>query len=211
MTAESIAHLEQQLARRERRQFRAAVLWGVAIVFLVFGVSYSIYSDFQQDSDIRAVGICASAPNSKECAENHAISVSKTTPAEACFILAQGGIQCKRPLDSAAAYQKSLLDNSGVSDEVYYEALPGGSTDSREAPDTPDYSAPDSSPGTASVPAPRPPSSPEPQPPKPEPTPQVPPVAPTPVQPEPAAKAPLMDTPDQLGLCVNALGLSVIC
>ena len=134
MTAAALQSIEQELAHRERRQFRATVLWGFSIFFLVVGVPHSIYSDFRQDSDIRAVGICASAPDSKECAENHAISVSKTTPAEACFILAQGGVKCQRPLRNAPEYQKRLLKGTSAAGTVTYESSVAASSPDAEPP-----------------------------------------------------------------------------
>lgn len=209
MTPQDLEKIDREIEHREHRQLLVARLWVVSTIILVLGVAYSLYADVQQSDDIREVGICASAPNSQECADNHAISVSKTTPAEACFILAQGGYRCRDPLPEAEVYQQRLVKKTTV-DDIHYEAVPSNSSTGYVAPETSAPSSPSDPPGQ-SVPAPRPPVAPPstPEPPK---TPSQPsPVAPSPADPQPTTVSPLVNTPNALGVCVNALGVAVVC
>lgn len=143
MTADALKTLEEQIARRERRSFRVAVLWGVSIFVLVLGVSYSLYKNEQQDDRLQTFSACAERPNSLDCIKGHANSVALTTHAEACYILAQGGRRCgPRPLPEASVYRRELLLTTGPdADEINYDAIPSTGSD----PDRPASSVPPSS------------------------------------------------------------------
>lgn len=103
-----IRAIEELLEQRAKRQFRVAVIFGIAIFFLVSAVSYSLYADYRQDSTLQTVSACALNPGGETCARGHANSVSLVTPDEACFILAQGGLRCNAPLPEAAELRRKL-------------------------------------------------------------------------------------------------------
>lgn len=115
------------MEQNERRRFRVTVLFGVAIAALVVAVAYVLWSDNQQTNRLRSVSACYVSPQSAECRRGHANSVSLTTPAEACFILAQGGLRCRSPLPSADRYRDRLLGPGSI----HYDATPGGHKASR--------------------------------------------------------------------------------
>ena len=205
-----IAAIEKLLETRAKRDKRVAVLYGAAIAFLVAAVLYVVYSDYQQDQQLRSVSVCATEPRSPECARGHANSVALTTPAEACFILAQGGKRCTATLPEAPILRRKLVNSIGGTDTVKVTVNPeDNSVTYAPTPANPNYAGPSDQSGSSSVP--RPPRSPS------LPAPPAQPQAPTAPSPEPAPpaqpakQAPVVDAPDQLGLCVNALGISVIC
>lgn len=89
----------ETLHRRERRSFHVAIAFGLAVLVLMIAVGWSLYADINQTQSIGDIRIETSAckvdPNGEACRTAHANSVLLTTPAEACFILAQGGFRCK--------------------------------------------------------------------------------------------------------------------
>lgn len=117
-----IRAIEAVMEQNERRRFRVTVLFGVAIAALVVAVAYVLWSDNQQTSRLRSVSACYVSPHSEECRRGHANSVSLTTPEEACFILAQGGLRCRAPLPSAGRHRDRLLGPASLN----YDATPGG-------------------------------------------------------------------------------------
>lgn len=185
MTADALKTLEEQIDRRERRSFRVAVLWGFAIFVLVLGVGYSLYKNEQQDDQIQTFSACAERPNSDECIKGHANSVARTTHAEACYILAKGGIRCKdKPLPESSSIRRTLLIQNGeMPDEVPYR------DSSSETPTSVSSNSGDAgNPAVPSAPrtlAPSKPSQPSPQP-SPEPAPPAEPA-------QPALTRPLID------------------
>lgn len=206
-----IAAIENLLETRAKRDKRVAVLYGAAIAFLVAAVLYVVYSDYQQDQQLRSVSVCATEPRSPECARGHANSVALTTPAEACYILAQGGIRCRKPLPDASVYKRRLDATVNRLTNFQFDAVPDDQTADRAPtpndPPSPPEQRPDSDePERPSVP--RPPRAPNPSTPTEPSTPEPRPEPPTPT---PSGTRPLVDLPDQLGVCVNALGISVAC
>lgn len=211
-----LAAIEKRLEERERRQFRAAVAFGVAVAVLVIGVAFSIWSNIEQDEQIRSVSACATNPESRECRRGHAHSVALTTHAEACFILAKAGYRCaSRPLPEAEELRRRLAAEADAPPEspLSYRALPnpdarGAAASPPAASDEPENSAVAlprlPAPAAPSPPASKPPAQPRPEPPAPP--------APAPPSPPPAAPPrPLLDLPGDLGVCVSALGIRVAC
>jgi len=195
--------------KRNRRQVGAMIFLGFATILVGAAVGYAIVTNFQQDDRIRAVSACADRPDSDECIRGHANSVARTTHAEACYILAKGGIRCKdKPLPESSSLRRTLLIHNGeLPDEVSYR------DSSSDTPTSVSSNSGDA--GNPAVPsAPRTPASPAPsKPSKPsQPSPQPSPEPAPPAEPaQPALTRPLIDVPDQLGTCVNALGVSAIC
>lgn len=109
----------EQAHKRERRSFRVAVFWGLAVALLVGGIIFSLWRDFAQDDDIGDIQLrtsaCRVAPDGIECRIGHANSVLLTTPEEACFILAQGGYRCRPPLKDADAKAEDLKESVDTS------------------------------------------------------------------------------------------------
>lgn len=183
-----------------------------AIVSLILAVGYSLYADVRQSDDIGDIRIetsaCRVAPQGIECRIGHANSVLLTTPEEACFILAQGGIECRAPLKNADAIANDLRQSVSEAPEpsTLLEPFTSGAPAPAEIPSTDEPAmivAPISPPTEL-------PDKPDPDPPaKPTPEPSAP--APTPTQPQPQAVRPLIDTPDELGLCVTAVGVNAVC
>lgn len=197
----------EDLHRRERRSFHVAIAFGLAVLVLMIAVGWSLYADINQTQSIGDIRIETSAckvdPNGEVCRTAHANSVLFTTPEEACFILAQGGIKCRKPLKGADRVAADLRRSVEVGPSSELFEIIGDDNIApappAEAQDAPEPRAPVPSPG----PEPRPvlpvsPTAPEPSP---EPAPPA----------QPAKQVPVVDLPDQLGLCVNALGISVVC
>lgn len=204
-----IAAIEKRLEERERRQFRAAVIFGVAVAALVLAVGFNIWQDFEQDDQIRAVSACYSKPKSPECIRGHAVSVSHTTHAEACFILAKGGYRCRKALPETAVLRERLISGDAVpgssGKSISFNATaPPDSSPVTQTPDDPPSANP-----APSTPTPTP--TPTPEPPTPNPPTSTPPAPQPPPPAAPKPTRPLVDLPDQLGVCVNALGLRVAC
>lgn len=212
LTTQELATTHPDLHKRFRRQNRALVLFSVALGMLLIGLGWVGYQNANQGSDIRDISIqqsaCSVDPDGLVCKVGHANSVALTTHEEACFILAQGGIQCRPALDGAQA-RKDALQAAAGSSTSSTSAAPN--TEGVQRGDLSGYS-----PGNPTVPGasgtpptPRPPK-PQPAPPS-TPTPSVPPRD-GPVTPQ---SRPLITLPDQLKLvaevCVNALGIKVIC
>ena len=192
-----------QQAERQAKSIRnLTILLALSFLFLASTATYFFVEGQNQSNSIEALNVnqsaCQDFPNGQACKEGHANSVALTTYAEACFILAQGGKRCgPRPLPEAKVFRRSLVNSAGDSTgqpQTSGDDSPQGRIDSGDPrPDTP------SDPG--GEPTPRPPGN--------APVaPSVPdrPVAPS-VQPDPVLKSPL----PQLGLCVNALGIEVVC
>lgn len=143
----------EQAHKRERRSFRVAVFWGLAVALLVGGIIFSLWRDFAQDDDIGDIQLqasaCRVAPDGIECRIGHANSVLLTTPEEACFILAQGGYECRKPLDKAEQKAEQLR-------ESVEQAQSGESDPVAVAPSRPEPSPPN--PSSPAQPAPKPPA-----------------------------------------------------
>lgn len=106
-----------ELHKRAARQFRVALYFGVAVASLVIAVGWLVYSDSQQTVRIqtteRVLTACQSAPDGQQCRANRAFWTSLTTPQEACFILAQGGIPCGAPTGDVKKLRERL-DTAGA-------------------------------------------------------------------------------------------------
>ena len=207
----------EQAHKRERRSFRVAVFWGLAVALLVGGIIFSLWRDFAQDDDIGDIRIetsaCRVAPEGIECRIGHANSVLLTTPEEACFILAQGGYRCRPP--SAEAEEKAADLRRSVDAQPAPELPEAPERDRKVLPEL----SGQTDPSAVAAPRPEAPASsipkllPKPAP-KPTPPASAPPAAPSPSTPSaPTVGRPLVDNPlrPAVDLCVNALGVRVIC
>lgn len=207
-----VEQLRNDVRRRYRRTFLGMIFLGFATIVLGATVGWVVAVNSSQDAQLKAVSACADDPSGIECIKGHAVSVSKTTHAEACFILAQGGRRCAaKPLPDAEVYRNRLLAEADAitpdDESIYYEAMPDqpASTGRASTPTSPSSSPVSDEPESPSVP--RSPRTPRPPAPSPSPTPEP---SPEPAAPVPATR-PLVDLPDPLGVCVNALGISVAC
>lgn len=123
LTTQELATTHPDLHKRFRRQGRALVLFSVALGMLLIGLGWVGYQNVNQGSDIRDISIqqsaCSVDPDGLVCKVGHANSVALTTHEEACFILAQGGIQCRPALDGAQARKDALQAAAGSSTSSY--------------------------------------------------------------------------------------------
>lgn len=160
-------------AHRYRRQQRAMAFFAFALGVLLISLGYVGYQNANQDSAIREITLqqsaCSVNPAGHICKVGHANSVALTTHAEACFILAQGGIQCRPPLDGAQVRKDALLNAAGGTSST--SAAPNAEGVERSSLPSDDSSTISGTSG--SPPTPRPPK-PQPAPPS-TPTPSVPP------------------------------------
>ena len=206
-----VAALQHDVRRRARRTMFGMVFLGCATIILGAAVGWSIAVNYSQDDQLQAYSACAERPKSIECRVGHANSVALTTPSEACFILAQGGKRCSAPLPESGAIRRALLASVAETEGIEVVVDDGRITvePSSPSPADPDTS-PSSTSGTSNQAVPRPPRTPNTPAPTKPPAPAAP--SPEPAPPaQPAKQAPVVDAPDQLGLCVNALGVRVIC
>lgn len=99
-----------EIRHAEKRRFRAAVLFGIAIAFFIAAVSFTLYTNVQQEVNLDRISECITRPHLPQCIEARnarvAVSVDRT---EACYISALAGYECKPPLGSAHRYRKQLL------------------------------------------------------------------------------------------------------